>query len=121
MFPSGNANGTSYINGLPTTSEVFLGNGLFNDPTGASDIGVQLQRQAQISAAINRHVVETPSLWYDQPSHYPVGQAADWYAKFWHDHDINALSYGISHDDVGDFSPSIHTNAPTDVTFTIGW
>lgn len=121
VFTGGNANGTYYINGLPTTSEVFLGNGLFNDPTGASDVGVQLQLQAQISAAINRHVVETPSLWYDQPSHYPAGQAANWYAKFWHDHNLNALSYGFSYDDVGDFSPSIHTNAPTDVTFTIGW
>jgi hypothetical protein len=121
VFTGGNANGTYYINGVPTTSEVFLGNGLFNDSSGASDVGVQLQIQAQISAAINRHVLETPSQWYDQPSHYPAGQAANWYAKFWHDHDINALSYGFSYDDVGDFSPSIHTNAPTDVTFIIGW
>lgn len=121
VFTGGNANGTYYINGLPTTSEVFLGNGLFNDPNGASNVDVQLQIQAQISAAINRHVLETPSLWYDQPSHYPAGQAANWYAKFWHDHGINALAYGFSYDDVGDFSPSLHTSAPTDVTFTIGW
>jgi hypothetical protein len=36
-------------------------------------------------------------------------------------HDINAMSCGISQDGLGGFSPSIHTNAPTDVTVTIGW
>ncbi|NII09517.1 hypothetical protein HBF24_02335 [Oleiagrimonas sp. C23AA] len=121
VFTGGNANGTYYINGEPSTQEVFLGNGLLNDPAGASDVGVQLQIQAQLCAALNRHVAENPSLWYDQSAHYPAGQAANWYAKFWHDHSIDAKAYGFAYDDVGGFSPSLHTNAPTDVTFTIGW
>jgi hypothetical protein len=121
VFTGGNQNGTYYINGKPTTSEVFLGAGLLNDARNASNVDVQLQLQAQLCAALNRHVAETPALWYDQPSHYPAGQAANWYAKFWHDHSIGALAYGFAYDDVGDFSPSIHTDAPTTVTFTIGW
>jgi hypothetical protein len=121
VFTGGNGNGTYYINGIPSTSEVFLGNGLLNDPAGASDAATQLQIQAQLCAALNRHVAETPWLWYDQGSHYPAGQAANWYAKFWHDHDIDRLAYGFAYDDVGGFSPSIHTDAPTTVTFTIGW
>jgi len=82
---------------------------------------VQLQIQAQMCAALNRHVAESPASWYDQSAHYPAGTAANWYASFWHEHDIDAKAYGFAYDDVGDFSPSLHTAAPTDVTFTIGW
>ncbi|MBB6183063.1 glycoside hydrolase family 64 protein [Oleiagrimonas soli] len=121
VFTGGNANGTYYINGEPTTSEVLLGNGLLNDASGASDVGTQLQIQAQLCAALNRHVAANPSLWYDQFAHYPAGTLANWYAKFWHDHSIDAKAYGFAYDDVGGFSPSLHTAAPTDVTFTIGW
>lgn len=123
VFTGGNQNGTYYINGVPSTQDVLLGAGLLADPTGASsaNIGTQLQIQAQLCAALNRHVAETPSLWYAQGSHYPAGSAANWYAKFWHDHALSALAYGFAYDDVGGFSPSVHTQAPTDVTFTIGW
>ena len=33
----------------------------------------------------------------------------------------HGLGYGFAYDDVGGFSPSLHTNAPTTVTYTIGW
>jgi hypothetical protein len=33
----------------------------------------------------------------------------------------HGLAYGFAYDDVGGFSPSLHTNAPTTVTYTIGW
>ena len=121
VFTGGNPSGTYYINGIPSTSEVFLGNGLLNDARGASNVGTQLQIQAQLCAALNRHVAESPANWYVQQAHYPSGQAANWYAKFWHDHSISALAYGFAYDDVGDFSPSLHTAAPTTVTYTIGW
>jgi len=121
-FTGGHANGTYYINGKPTTSMVFLGNGLLDDPTGGtSDVKIQLQIQAQLCAAMNRRVAETPSLWYQQWAHHPAGQASNWFSKFWHEHSIDKLAYGFAYDDVGGFSPSIHTDSPTAVTFTIGW
>ncbi len=33
----------------------------------------------------------------------------------------HGLADGFAYDDVGGFSPSLHTNAPTTVTYTIGW
>jgi hypothetical protein len=121
-FTGGNANGTYYINGKPTTSMVFLGNGLLDDTSGGpTNAGTQLQIQAQLCAALNRHVAETPANWYVQSAHHPAGLPSNWFSKFWHDHSINKLAYGFAYDDVGGFSPSIHTDSPTTVTFTIGW
>lgn len=124
-FTGGNQNGTFYINGKPDTQMVFLGNGLLNDARNAAsqDIGTQLQIQAQVAAALNRHVIETPANWYNRNAFYPAGSLANWYAKFWHDSDIayDFLAYGFSYDDVGDHSPSLYTPAPTTVTYSIGW
>lgn len=124
-FTGGNQNGTFFINGKPDTQMVFLGNGLLNDARNAApqDIGTQLQIQAQVAAALNRHVIETPANWYNRNAFYPTGSLANWYAKFWHDSDIayDFLAYGFSYDDVGDHSPSLYTSAPTTVTYSIGW
>ncbi|MBP6457389.1 MAG: chitobiase/beta-hexosaminidase C-terminal domain-containing protein [Pseudoxanthomonas sp.] len=122
-FTGGIRNGTYYINGKPTTSMVLLGNGLLDDTRGApaGDAGTQLQIQAQVCAALNRRVFANPADWYRPAAFYPAGQRANWYAKFWHDHSIDQLAYGFAYDDVGGFSPSLHTRAPTTVTYTIGW
>ncbi|MFG6465883.1 beta-1,3-glucanase family protein [Roseateles sp. BYS87W] len=121
-FTGGSPAGTFYINGKPDTAMVLLGAGLLADASGnPTNIGTQLQIQAQICAALNRHVLETPANWYVQSAHHPAGQRSNWFSKFWHDHSINKKAYGFAYDDVGDFSPSIHTAAPTTVTFTIGW
>ncbi len=120
-FTGGNANGTYFINGKPTTAMVMLGNGLLDDTANASDPKVQLQIQAQVCAALNRHVLDDPANWHNAAAFYPAGQRANYFAKFWHDHSINRLAYGFAYDDVGGFSPSLHTDAPTTVTFTIGW
>ncbi|MFG6462749.1 beta-1,3-glucanase family protein [Roseateles sp. DXS20W] len=121
-FTGGSTAGTFYINGKPDTAMVLLGAGLLADASGnPTNIGTQLQIQAQICAALNRHVMETPANWYVQSAHYPTGQLGNWFAKFWHDHSINKKAYGFAYDDVGDFSPSLHTQAPTTVTYTIGW
>jgi Beta-1,3-glucanase/Peptidase inhibitor family I36 len=122
VFRGGNSNGTYYINGKPDTAMVLLGAGLLADASGGTtDIGTQLQIQAQMCAALNRRVVESPANWYVQSAHHPAGQRSNWYSKFWHEHSINKLAYGFAYDDVGGFSPSVHTAAPTTVTFTIGW
>jgi hypothetical protein len=66
-------------------------------------------------------VLATPANWYTASQFYPAGQKGNFYAKFWHDHAINALAYGFAYDDVGGFSPSVHTDSPSVVTFSIGW
>lgn len=116
--------GTYRVN-KPTTTMALLGNGTLNDPSGtvggSPAYDKQLQIQAQLCAAINRHVVEDPAHWSDANYFYPGGQAANWYAKFWHDHSVNKLAYGFAYDDVSNFSSSVHTVAPTTATVTIGW
>ena len=59
--------------------------------------------------------------WWNGNQFFPAGERSNAFVKFWHDHSLNALSYGFAYDDVGGFSPSIHTRAPQTVTYTIGW
>jgi hypothetical protein len=117
--------GTYTIARAPTTSEALLGNGVLNDASGqvpgSAGYAKQLQIQAQMCAAINRHIVEDPAHWSTPGAFYPAGQASNWYAKFWHDHGVGGLAYGFAYDDVGGFSSSVHTTAPTTATVTIGW
>jgi hypothetical protein len=133
VFTGGNFNGTYYIHGKPSTQDVLLGAGLLADARGQVDsgghpaIGIQLQIQAQACAALNRGVFATPANWYNPGAFYPAGTRTNWYARFWHAHSLPGpqggygLAYGFSYDDVGDFSPSLHTPAPTVVTYTVGW
>lgn len=116
---------TYKIYGKPTTQEVLLGKGLLDDARGTTPgtdkYNKQLQLQAQICAALNRHVAEQPNeRWYDAAYFYPAGSIANWFTKFWHEHSYNGLAYGFSYDDVGGHSPSIYTPAPVSVTYTIG-
>jgi hypothetical protein len=116
---------TYKIYGKPTTTEVMLGNGVLDDATGTSPNtpkhDKQLQLQAQLCAALNRHVAEQPtSLWYNANIFYPAGKPANFFTKFWHQHSFNGLAYGFSYDDVGGHSPSIYTPSPVSVTYTIG-
>jgi Beta-1,3-glucanase/Ricin-type beta-trefoil lectin domain-like len=109
----------------PTSVMALLGNGVLNDPTGTSPgtpaYDKQLQIQAQLCAAINRHVVQSPANWYNPSAHYPAGQAANSYSAFWHRYAINGLTYGFAYDDVGGFSSSLHTKVPTTATISIGF
>jgi hypothetical protein len=113
------------IYGKPTTTEVMLGNGVLDDATGTAPAtpkhDKQLQLQAQICAALNRHVAEQSSdRWYNAEYFYPAGKPANFFTKFWHQHSYNGLAYGFSYDDVGGHSPSIYTPSPVSVTYTIG-
>lgn len=116
---------TYKIYGKPTTTEVMLGNGVLDDATGTvprtPKHDKQLQLQAQICAALNRHVAEQPNdRWYNAEYFYPAGKPANFFTKFWHQHSFNGLAYGFSYDDVGGHSPSIYTPSPVSVTYTIG-
>ncbi|WP_374562192.1 beta-1,3-glucanase family protein [Ideonella sp.] len=117
--------GTYNIYRAPTTAEAFLGNGVLNDATGTTPgtpaYDKQLQIQAQMCAALNRHVVDDPDHWSNSNYFYPGGQAANWFAKFWHDHNVAKQSYGFPYDDVWNYSSSLHTPAPTTATVSIGW
>jgi hypothetical protein len=117
--------GTYYINSKPTTAMALLGNGALSDATGTTPgtpaYDKQLQIQAQMCAAINRHIVEDPAHWSAPSYFYPAGQLENYYSKFWHDHSVNRLSYGFAYDDVWGQSSSVHTTAPTAVTVTVGW
>ncbi len=115
--------GTYHINGKPTTSMAMLGNGVLDDSTGAAGLirDKQLQLQAQVCAALNRHVAHLDGeKWHNSAFFYPEGEAANYFTKFWHDHALNGLAYGFSYDDVGGYSPSIYTWSPVAVTYTIG-
>jgi hypothetical protein len=116
---------TYRIKGKPTTTMVMLGNGLLDDASGTAPNtpkhDKQLQLQAQICAALNRHVAEQPNeRWYNAEYFYPAGKPANFFTKFWHQHSYNGLAYGFSYDDVGGHSPSIYTPSPVSVTYTIG-
>jgi hypothetical protein len=115
--------GTYYINNVPTTQEVLLGNGVFNDASNAAP-GVatakQLQIQAQLDAALNRHVAENAASWNTAASFY--GSApTNAYSAFWHAHSIDGLTYGFPYDDVRGFSSSLIGTNPDVATITVGW
>ena len=123
QFQFTDGQGTYTIQRAPTTQEALLGSGVLNDATGQTPgtpgYDKQLQIQAQLCAAINRHIVEDPAHWYT-PSYF-YASPSNAYAKFWHDHSLSALAYGFAYDDVGGFSSSLHTEAPTVATVTVGW
>jgi len=123
QFQFTDGQGTYTIQRAPTTQEALLGSGVLNDATGqtpgSAGYDKQLQIQAQLCAAINRHIVENPAQW-STPSAFYVSPANS-YAKFWHANSLNGLAYGFAYDDVGGFSSSLHTAAPTTATVTVGW
>jgi len=123
QFQFTDGQGTYTIARAPTTQEALLGNGVLNDATGqtpgTAGYDKQLQIQAQLCAAINRHIVENPAQWSTPSAFY--ASPANSYSKFWHDHSLNGLAYGFAYDDVGGFSSSLHTAAPTVATVTVGW
>jgi hypothetical protein len=115
--------GTYYINNVPTTQEVLLGNGVFNDASNAAPgdaTAKQLQIQAQVVAALNRHVAGNAADWSTSADFYASGPA-NYYSAFWHAHSIDQLAYGFSYDDVRGFSSSLIGTNPTVATITVGW
>ena len=113
------------IAGPPSTQEVIEGKGVLNQPIG--DTEVDLAIQAQICAAINRHVInvsdENPGIqnWSD-PQNFYKNEPANFYAGFWHQEgiSINNLSYGFAYDDVWEQSSSLHTPDPEKLIIYFG-
>jgi hypothetical protein len=109
----------------PTTQEALEGKGVLDKRIGDGDLDLVIQ--AQLTAAINRHVVNTTTPnpgqqnWYDKSQFYKANPM-NHYAKFWHlpGISVDGLSYGFAYDDVADHSPSLHTPQPTRVVATFG-
>ena len=114
--------GTGYVIGYPTTQQVLVCNGAFatGDPNNSDRNSVELQIEAQLCAAFNRHVATTSNEW-TIPSDYYGAAPANYYAAFWHRHSINGLSYGFPYDDVNSQSSTITTGQPEHMAFGIGW
>ncbi|UOQ75359.1 beta-1,3-glucanase family protein [Hymenobacter sp. 5516J-16] len=116
---------TGIINGRPTTQMAFEGKGLLDNRVGDGDCDLVVQ--AQMTAAINRHVVDVTTAapgqqnWYDASKYYQAAPA-NYYARFWHLPGISVdnLSYGFAYDDVNDQSATLHTPQPTKVVATFG-
>ncbi|ELR73793.1 hypothetical protein C900_01403 [Fulvivirga imtechensis AK7] len=109
----------------PTTQEAFEGKGVLDNVV--QDATTDLLVQAQICAALNRHVIDvsTPNVglqdWSDASTYYQQSPC-NHYAKFWHQQGIslNQLSYGFAYDDVWSYSSSVHTPEPTKVIINLG-
>ncbi len=121
----GFAGRTGIVARQPTTQEAFEGKGVL--ATGVGDVTCDLVVQAQLTAAINRHAVNTttanPGLqnWYDKNTYYQAAPM-NYYARFWHLPGISVdnLSYGFAYDDVADQSSTLQTPQPTKVVATFG-
>lgn len=109
----------------PTTQEVFEGKGVLDNVV--QDQTTDLLVQAQICAALNRHVIDvtTPNVglqdWSNSEEYYQQSPC-NHYAKFWHQQGISVdqLAYGFAYDDVFDYSSSVHTPNPNRVVVSFG-
>ncbi|HEX8327886.1 MAG TPA: beta-1,3-glucanase family protein [Hymenobacter sp.] len=116
---------TGIVAAKPTTQEAFEGKGVLDRRVGDGDCDLVVQ--AQLTAAINRHVVNTTTPnpgqqnWYDA-SRYYLTAPANYYARFWHlpGISIDQKSYGFAYDDVNDQSATLQTPRPTRAVATFG-
>ncbi|MGE6353508.1 beta-1,3-glucanase family protein [Flavobacterium sp. NPDC079362] len=116
---------TGRVQNRPSTQEALEGKGVLDRRLVDGDLDLVIQ--AQLTAAINRHVVNTTTPnpgqqnWYDASKFYQVNPT-NHYSKFWHLPGISVdnLAYGFAYDDVADQSPSLHTTQPTKVIATFG-
>ncbi|WP_051709723.1 beta-1,3-glucanase family protein [Andreprevotia chitinilytica] len=106
-----------YIHGKPTTQGILEGSG--NLASGSSD---ELVMQAQITAAFNRHLIQTvDQANWSNASYYYLAAPANYYAKFWHDHSIDGLAYGFCYDDVRNHSSLLENGNPKALVVNVGW
>ena len=117
IFTKDGGPGGLYIRGKPTTQNILEASGNL-----ASGNSLELVVQAQISAALNRHLLVTvdPSRWNDAQTYYATAPA-NYYAKFWHDRSIDGLAYGFSYDDVRNKSTLLEHPDPQGLIISVGW
>jgi hypothetical protein len=116
---------TGRVQNRPSTQEALEGKGVLDRRLVDGDLDLVIQ--AQLTAAINRHVVNTTTAnpgqqnWYNASQFYQTNPT-NHYSKFWHLPGISVdnLAYGFAYDDVADQSPSLHTTQPTKVIASFG-
>jgi Beta-1,3-glucanase/Carbohydrate binding module (family 6)/Ricin-type beta-trefoil lectin domain-like/Secretion system C-terminal sorting domain len=116
---------TGRVQSRPSTQEALEGKGVLDRRLVDGDLDLVVQ--AQLTAAINRHMVDVTTAnpgqqnWYNAAAFYQVNPT-NHYSKFWHLPGISVdnLAYGFAYDDVADQSPSLHTTQPTKVIATFG-
>ena len=106
---------TIYRVNKPTGEDVWGGAG-----TLATGNEIEKVLQAQICAAFHRHVIGNAAGLNTPSAYYQTGPA-DYYAKFFHAHSLNAKAYGFCYDDVNDQSSTIHASSPRGTIISIGW
>lgn len=107
-FAAGRANG-NYFGGYSnvSTQDILLGVG------GAAN--------AQLCAAINRHVSHLASSNWNNVSLYYGAAPANYYAAFWHRHSIDALAYGFCYDDVNTQAAYLEAGDPKGLIIRVAW
>jgi hypothetical protein len=103
------------IRGKPTTQEAFLGNGVLAQGTSLEKV-----LGAQLTALLNRHLLERPGAWRD-PAAYYRQEPSNHYARFWHEHGLGHRAYGFAYDDVADQSSSLATGDPQEIRISVRW
>lgn len=113
--------GSGYTIGYPNTQQVLGCNGVFAAGDSNADHNqVELAIEAQLCAALNRHVATDVNTWATPLAYYTTSPA-NYYTAFWHRHSVNGLAYGFPYDDVNGQSSTITTGQPEHVAFGIGW
>ncbi len=107
--------GGAYTIGEPSTQDILACNG-----TLATGNSTESAIEAQFCAAFNRHVMENYADW-TVPSAYYQAAPANFYAQFWHNHNVGGLAYGFPYDDGNNESTTISTGTPEHMAFGIGW
>lgn len=114
--------GTDYVIGYPTTQQVLVCNGVFatGDASNSDRNAIELAIEAQLCAALNRHVATNVSQW-GTPTDFYQAAPANYYAAFWHRHSVGGLAYGFAYDDVSGQSSTITTGQPEHMVFTVAY
>jgi hypothetical protein len=129
-FTEENQEGGPYeISAQPTNEEVFEGSGVL--ASGDTD---ELCIEAWVCAALNRHNATSYSGtiggykladWNNTDTYYPTPydeNAANHYARFWHEYSLDGLAYGFCYDDVNDQSTLVYTyDDPRAVVIELFW
>jgi hypothetical protein len=72
-------------------------------------------------AGLNRHVAHLPQSQWGDPAQFYRTAPANYYAKFWHDNAISALSYGFPYDDYAGQSSFVSHGNPQYLLVAVGW
>ncbi len=107
--------GKYYVN-HPNTQDMLEAKGPL-----ASGNATELAIEAQVAAALNRHIMEDDTQWAAPSSAWYAKGPYNAYAKFWHDHSIDRKAYGFSYDDVADQSSTLVSPTPEHVVLGIGF